>query len=384
MKFLNLNNKYKILLGLFFTLLLTSLWSNNIYVLVLFSLLAYFVLPNNQLWDTTSLLLLSFSFIYSIILLITGQVLSYFIVFAYLLAPVAFYRLGRWLVHVYRTDDQRNEILFIIILLYLTPLFILTIKDILAVGLVNIDRAMTGHINTEGALSATYYGLLSSVGLGCLSAFFAKGQKLSIRIGYILVALFSLLVVVHLVNRSGLIIGVLILITATLWVSRRNFSKSIKVVLLLLLIGLLMYQSEIFNETIFNAYQSRETGSSYDSVEFGGRLTLWVNAVSKVFTSPFGWTQNSYAHNYLLDTARVGGWIPFILLLVATCGWIKYFLKLIKKEYSPFVLYLICISISIFLSMMVEPVLDCSILYFSLFTMFWGMTRDLSTEKNVN
>ena len=117
MIFLNLDNKYKILLGLFFTMLLTSLWSNNIYVVVLFSFLTYFILPINKLWDTTSLLLLSFSFIYSIILLITGQVLSYFIVFAYLLAPVAFYRLGRWAIHVYRTDDQRNKILLTIICL---------------------------------------------------------------------------------------------------------------------------------------------------------------------------------------------------------------------------------------------------------------------------
>ena len=61
---LRLKFKYKILLVIFFLVLITSLWPKNIYLLVLFSFLTYVILPIKKCWDRTALVLLLFSLFY--------------------------------------------------------------------------------------------------------------------------------------------------------------------------------------------------------------------------------------------------------------------------------------------------------------------------------
>lgn len=381
MMYHQLSTKNKFLIIGFILLLLTSLWPNNIYILVLFSFSTYIILPINKWWDTTALLLFVFSLLYSAILLMTDQVLSNFILIAYAIAPVAFYRLGRWLLATFRDEEQRQRMLLFGVSLFLLPLFILTVKDIAVVGIINVSRAMTGSISSEEAMSATYYGLLSSIGIGCLPAIFSNGQKIQLRFAYVVVSLLSILVVIHLVNRTGLVIAFVILIISIMYITKMRLNKMIKVFFLLLVVALLMYQLGIINDDIFVAYQSRENNASFEAKDLGGRLQLWTNALNKMFTNPFGWQQESYAHNFLLDTARACGWLPFIILSTVTLVWLKYLLKLLKKVNTSFVLFIVCINISMLMSVMVEPVLDCSILYFSIFMLFWGITRGLSTEK---
>ena len=341
-------------------------------------------MPINKWWDTTALLLFVFSLLYSAILLMTDQVLSNFILIAYAIAPVAFYRLGRWLLATFRDEEQRQRMLLLIVSLFLLPLFILMVKDIAVVGIINVSRAMTGSISSEEAMSATYYGLLSSIGIGCLPAIFSNRQKIQLRFAYVVVSLLSILVVIHLVNRTGLVIAFVILIISIMYITKMRLNKMIKVFFLLLVVALLMYQLGIINDDIFVAYQSRENNASFETKDLGGRLQLWTNALNKMFTNPFGWQQESYAHNFLLDTARACGWLPFIVLSIATLGWLKYLLKLLKKVNTPFILFIVSINMSMLMSVMVEPVLDCSILYFSIFMLFWGITRGLSTEKTFN
>ena len=380
--FYNLTNKYKALIAIFFLVLLTSLWANNIYILVLFSFLTYLIMPLNKWWDNTSILLFCFSVLYSLILLLTNQVLSYFILCAYAIAPVAFYRFGRFLMTIYPDEESRQKILLYILLSFLVSLFILTFKDILAVGLVNLNRAMTGDIASDDALSATYYGLLSAVGIPCIASIFAREQKLSIRLGFIFISLLSLLVVIHLVNRTGLVIAGGVIIISFLYISQKNPNKKLRYIFLVLILGLVILKSGVLNEEIFAAYQAREANSSFDTEEFGGRLQLWTNAVQNLLVYPFGWHQESYAHNFLLDTARACGLLPFILLLISTFSWIKSVIKLCTRNYTPFILLVISINFSMFLSVMVEPVLDCSILYFAIFVMIWGITQSLSKIGN--
>ena len=54
---LRLKFKYKILLVIFFLVLITSLWPKNIYLLVLFSFLTYVILPTKKWWDPTAIVL---------------------------------------------------------------------------------------------------------------------------------------------------------------------------------------------------------------------------------------------------------------------------------------------------------------------------------------
>ena len=86
------------------------------------------------------------------------------------------------------------------------PLFLLTLQDIILVGIINETRVMLGDLGDDNTLAATLYGLMSSVGIGCIAALFMKGENFLFRIGYIILALLSMMVVIHLINRTGIII----------------------------------------------------------------------------------------------------------------------------------------------------------------------------------
>ena len=151
----NLKFRYKLILILFFGVLLTSLWSNNIYILVLFSSLTYLILPLKKYWDGTAIALLIFSALYAIMALMTDQYGSGFMLISYIVAPVAFYRFGRWSMSVYIDENARQKFLFCIIICYLAALIYMTIKDILIVGIVNTSRVLLEDPNNDETLAAT-------------------------------------------------------------------------------------------------------------------------------------------------------------------------------------------------------------------------------------
>lgn len=88
---------------------------------------------------------------------------SGFIYLSMIIAPVAYYRFGSWAICWLEDDKKKLQFLFISILLYLIPVLLLTIQDILIVGFVNESRYLLSDIGKEeSTLSATIYGLMSS------------------------------------------------------------------------------------------------------------------------------------------------------------------------------------------------------------------------------
>ena len=370
------------LFALFMVVLLTSLGLNNIYILVLFSALTYVLLPYGKWWDSISVTLLLFSLFYSWIVLMTGRNDSNFILIAYAIAPVAFYRWGRSLVYTFKEDDQREKILILIILCYLLTLFVVTVKDIKDVGIVNLSRSMSAYAGHADTLSATLYGLMTSFGIGCISYLFAERANLWVRLGYILLSLLSFLVVIHLINRTGLFIFLGCLIISFTLASRITLSRIIKMLVIVgCLVGLLV-ASGILGEELFLAYQNRETTAGYSTVEFGGRTELWMDAISKLATHPFGWQNTRYAHNLWLDIGRVGGWICLFLFLIVSVKWFKAIIRLIRTQRSAFSLLIITMNVSVILASSVEPVIEGSILYFSLLILLLGITESLSRTNS--
>lgn len=378
---IKLQPQYKILLALFILLMITSLWTYNIYLLVFFSILTYIVLPYNKECDTTSLVLFLFSIVYSVTVLLTNQVTSYFILLAYAISPVAFYRFGRWLMSVFQLPDERYAILLCIIVSYLLPLFILTLRDISIVGIVNVNRSMGVDHNSNETLSATYYGLVASVGIGYCSSIFARNQKTVTKVVSILVALLSILVVVHLVNRTGLVVAVISLFASLVFSYKFKMNKIILPLLCLAVLCFLVIKFGLVSDDLIAAYQYRETDSSHSIQNAGGRLELWKGALNNLLSHPLGWPRESYAHNLWLDVAGVGGVIPMALLLLSTSLWLKSLAILFRKSLNSFNVVLFSINIAMLFSVMVEPVLDCSVLYFSMFIMIWGITKSAIKEK---
>lgn len=345
----------------------------------MFAAATYIMLPYRS-WDKVCSFLLLFSLAYAMMVIMHGNYGSGFILISYVIAPVAFYRFGKWLMSIFRDDDVRQKLFFAIVLCYSLTLFLLTVKDTAVVGIVNISRVMLEDVGDSSSLAATLYGLMASIGIGCISCIFAKRQSIILRLSFITIAFFSLFVVIHLVNRTGLVVFFSCLIVSMLVVTKLKVVKMIPWMILVFILGLFLVKYGVINEEILTAYQDREINSTANAYELGGRSDIWSDALQKFVTNPFGWPRVEYAHNLWLDIARVGGWLPLFFFILATIAWIKNSLRLIKRP-TTFILLLFSINIAMLIASFVEPVIDASMLFFSIMMMVWGCTTVVSQEK---
>ena len=375
--------KYLLLSLLFSVTMITSLWAANIYLLFGFSVFCWVVLPFDRCWDKTTIALFIFSILYLLIQLINGNAVdSKFIQGAYLLAPVAFYRFGRFLFQYNKNDESRQKVLLSILLLYLTPLFIATFKDISLVGFINETRQLLGDVsNNQGALAATLYGLMASLGIGGVSVVFLRNQHLFIKYSFVLLGIFSLISVIHLVNRTGLVICVASLFLSFIASTKMNIKKIIPAVFVCVILYFLLDVFGVVSQDMKDAYNARENDSSYDSSSAGGRTELWMDAVNNLIIQPFGWELKRYAHNLWLDIARVSGLCAFIPFVYATIRLVKDSLKVIKYNKSHSGIILLTIVFAGMLNAAVEPTIDGSMLFFSILMMLWGMMKQVALES---
>ena len=375
--------KYIVLLFFFFATMLTSLWPNNIYLLFVFSLLSWGVLPRNRWWDDISISLLFFSIFYCLMQYMNIGIGSRFMFFSMLLAPVAFYRFGRWIMICKNDEKTRLLFLFFTFLCFLFPLFLLTIEDMMLVGFVNESRFMLNSIGKEDTtLSATLYGLMSSTGIGFISVLFAQSLKNKPKIIFLTLSIMSILVVLHLVNRTGLVLLAVCILFSIIYTSRMRFAKIFHAVLILLVMIGVVINSGVISQDVLDAYMQRETSSAASAIELGGRSDLWDNAVFNLFIHPFGWDRVRYAHNLWLDLAALGGWLALLPFLIASFKIVKDVIKITKSQVTPFRLVLLSTFVSMFFNSMVEPVIEGSLLFFFLFMMVWGMLKSVLQELN--
>lgn len=363
---------------------MTSLWANNVYFLFAFSILCWSFLPSNKLWNNTAVALLFFSVLYLQIQLINGnQVDSRFIQGAYLLTPAAFYRFGRFIFIQYRSDYHRQLILFIILSLYLMPLFLATFKDIALVGLVNETRQLLADISgKKDSLAATLYGLMASVGIGCISTLFIRKQSMLFKFLFLLIASLCLLSVVHLVNRTGLVICMASLLAGFFASTKVKITRILPALFLLVLLVVVLLSSGIISQDMIDAYSARENDSSSDASSAGGRTELWLNAINNLFTRPFGWELEHFSHNLWLDIARISGIFALIPFIYATYRFVLDWIKVFKFNKSVIGYLLLCINLAIMLNAAVEPVIEGSMLFFSMTMLFWGMLKQVALESN--
>jgi len=381
-----LSFKSKILLFTFFIVLITSLWANNIYLLFGFSVLCWILIPQKKWWDSLTVSLLLFSLFYGLMMIMNGKVSSNFNLFSYMIAPVAFYRFGRWSMNIFKEEDSRQKFLMSAILFYLIYFFILTFKDIAITGIVNPTRVLLGDIGNDHAKAATLYGLMASVGIGCIGVVFAKKENFWLRLGFIALALLALLGVIHLVNRTGVVIFVACIVFSFFISTKFNISKMLGALFILLVLGFFVVQLGLVDQSILDAYVQREESSTYDVSSMGGRGDMWLSAIDDMFVNPFGWEPVGYgfAHNMWLDIARVAGLLAFIPFLAATILHCKNLFKLLRNKYlTNFTVIIVSINISILLSSFVEPVIEGSLLFFCLLMMIWGITKTLAMENKL-
>lgn len=374
--------QHKFLLSVFFIVLLSSLWSGNIYVLVLFSALSYILLPVRKTFDYFSLAILTFSICYVLMLLLSDNVKSNFLLLSYLLSPLAFYRFGQFLIRSFKDEDKRVVLLLIIVVSYMISIFIFTILDISMVGIVNHNRTLLGDNSNAGdSMSATLYGLMTSVGIGCVAGGFFKNQSRKIKFIYLLVLLLSILVVVHLINRTGIIVLACTILFILFYKSAFSFKKIFIYGFILILLSQIINYLGVYDSEIIAAYQDREANEIYGFYNAGGRVELWISALDKLVSNPMGWYQRGYVHNLWLDLARLGGWLAFFPFLISTIIVLKTIIGLVRIQYSDFSLIIISLNVSMILASVVEPVIEGSISFFCLLLLLWGVTVGYYKER---
>lgn len=371
----------KILLLALLPVLLTSLWGNNIYLLYFFAVLCWIIIPYKKWWDGISIPLLPFSVFYAGIVLYKGENPGWSFIFSMLFAPTAFYRLGCFLMKHIQDEMQRQKMLIYIIGFYLLPLFLLTAQDMALTGLINDSRKMLLDLGEDDSKNATLYGLMASAGIGLIGTVFIKQQNKWVKMGLILVAALSLLSVIHLVNRTGLVICAACLFVGFALSTRMNVSKMLPILLAFIVVGVFLTESGILGGNVSEAYTDREGDVDSDSTSAGGRTKLWLDAIGNLFVSPLGWKLERYAHNLWLDIARVGGWLAFFPFVKATVSYMMKVKTILRNGgENGTLMLLLSVNVAMLLNAAVEPVIDGSFSFFSLLMLIWGMTVELNNR----
>lgn len=372
--------KFRFLILMLCFALSISFVPGNIYVFFFYAIMCWLFLAHDKYWNKQCLFLLVFSFAYAFIPLLNHSAKNNTVFLIYLLIPVAFYRFGRSFVDIFKTEKERLSVFIIILLSYLCPFFILVFKDIALVGFINQTRELLGESGQEQTVrAATLYGLMSSTGLGCITVIYVKNINIIHKFFFFAISCLCLLAVVHLINRTGIIILIFSLFIGYLLSSKFKLSRFFLFLLLFFLFIILILETGLISEEIFEAYNARETGASGNAASAGGRTALWEYALENLFVSPFGW-KSEYAHNLWLDIARVAGLLAFIPFCFVTIRFFADWLRVARKKAVGFNYIVLLVSFSMLINSAVEPVIEGSIIFFSLEMMIWGMLRSLAYD----
>ncbi len=379
---MKLTIRHYIVLALFFATMITSLWPDNIYLLFTFSLANLFLINTNLKNDKAFFCLFLFSCFYCLNQYATVGTGSGFVFLSTLIAPISFYKFGCWLMDWMQEDRQRLNFLFCMFLCYLLPALLLTIQDMILVGFINESRRLLSDIGKEDTtLAATLYGLMGSTGIGFVSILFSSRLKIFKKILYFSICVISVLIIIHLANRTGLVLLALCILFSFVNSTRFKPSKLIITTLLLLIVFFVIIKSGLIPKDVIDAYSMREDSATTNASEFGGRTVLWSDALSNILTHPFGWKRLKYAHNLWLDLAAVGGWISLVFFFTTTLVSIKCFFKTMHQKLTPFKSVLLTVYLSMMLNSMDEPVIEGSLLFFVLLILIWSMV--ISASKRI-
>lgn len=325
--------------------------------------------------------LVCFSVSYSFIWYLSNTVNSYAILISVLICPSVFYLFGSKIGLRLNYYNELPVALLLLIFLMLVDVFDATLHNIMEVGIVDPTRQLIFD-GEESVSSATVWGLLVSPALGLLIVplFVKKPIRKIWPVLFTIVAFLSLLTVIHIVNRGGLIIAVFAIFTALL---ARYWDKKIYLLLALIItIASILFFLPSSGD-IFDAYSARR------NVEGDGeRFYRWVYGLSHLFSDPLGWNDTTLVHQYFmhnlwLDVARVAGIIPFCFLLVASIKTVKKAFMLFKISNNATTIIILCIYTTTFFSCFMEPALEAKQVTVFFFIFIWGVINGV-LKKQIN
>lgn len=350
----------------------------HMYVKDVFCLVTIFSIYNKYR-NVNNLGLLFFFCVINYLLMLSGKVInSQFEMFSLLIGPIAYYIFGYHTMNNIRSCKDFDVFLLLTIVSSSFMLWYNNIVDSEEVGFLNVTRAVLNDAGIEEQ-SATLQGMLAAIAISGLSYPISHQRLISVKsLLFFVSGLLSLFCVLHLINRSGLIILCVVVSLSLL------YNKKIRVSYILLwgifffiVYSILVHYNEI-NDNITSAYKDRDDMEGQSVNSAGGRFVIWTKSLKLMWEYPYGWVNtkiSGYCHNLWLDVARCVGIFPaFILVIYSLRNYYNvYILFKIKNNYINCVF--VCVNISLFLAAFVEPVLEAISTFFYLMCMYWGMQQ---------
>lgn len=365
------------------------------YLVVVFSAFALLYVFRKKYINWEVVILGCFSVLYCLMLFLDNNIKSGFNFISYLISPFVFYCFGSFVVDKLKHPRLITIFLLLITLMFALNLYISVVLNINENGLICISRKLKVigvYVNNKaGTLAATLYGLNVSLGFVGLAIFvyYRKTLNVGVRILFLTLSVFSLITVIHLVNRTGLVLLVLCFVAVTFYNMRRSFWRVLGVLVIGAIVVYFVYSFGWVGEEVLQAYEDREI-EGHSIAESGGRTARWIDAIKLLFEYPWGYSDLRgvtvhYAHNLWLDVGRVAGVLPFVVLLIAAILYGINFLKLLSRNDGFLCSIFLAYNVVFFLSCMVEPILEGMPLYFYLYVMLWGMQRQyLKIRENID
>lgn len=369
---------YIFISGFFLFLFLISNRFGFITLLMLWSIITLFFVSMRKYADKTGLLIIFFSLVYSICGILTGSMVTYVEVLPTALPMFSFYVFGKLVGSEY-SNKQILLFLPIVLFAYSLEIFFTIVLEIIQTGSIfNSSREFYLLGDENRSLTATIVGLRADCGIiGIPLALSMFRYSKTYGFSYFLLGLLSFLTTIFLLNRTAIVIFIVISFLNIYYWNKRNIKKIILLLFLVVVAVFVLSESNIVNAELFQAYSERN-----DNWATGGDRTMrWTVALINIFRYPFGWNDDlGYVHNMWLDIAKASGIIPFLLLLLLTLISFKDLYKLIRTHNDIVSITLVSLSLAIFLSCMVEPIYGGIHLF--LYAFVWGIVRSYIYKQN--
>jgi len=315
-------------------------------------------------------------------------------IFIYAFFPGIFYLMGKYLNSKAKSPYYLFYIFFFVGFVFSISAIISIILNLNQGGFAQLDRTIPLFWNNKPIKATLMAGyLVFNVGIPAL--ILINRRKIPFVFSVFALAVFtaSLFSIFRLGSRTLLLIIALDLIIAFIFViPRQRFKDNFRLIVFTALLVILGYNFIPFdlNADYLSVLGSRLQQSS-NAASAGGRSELWSSSLANIFRYPFGWSDRNFrfAHNMWLDTARVGGIIPFTLLIIFTIRSLRKIFKIVFHASKNILLNTIIAiyTLSSFLVFFVEPVMEGLFHLFVVFCLFQGIInghlQKLSVSKKV-
>lgn len=343
----------------------------------------------SQRYIYISFLLLIFGLFYSIILNYHEN-LSMARGLREVVLPVVLYSVGYL---VSKNDTSRSELLTAVIIVSSFSLFLYGILNFIfhinIYGDVSINNRLIYDIWSGNLIQATAQGskLILITSLIVPIYLNPRSFKKSVKLVIVVSAFLSFWATLVMANRSLFIIFLLVLVTTVLYSMYLDGKRVSKIILHLVsffIISLsifLIYQNNIFgiNDIIETSNLAMRLNiATQDSLASNSRFSAWEITLKNLGNFPFGGSNApisiSSPHNLWLDIAYTTGAIPFILFIIITAIYIRYFHNIlnlnIKKSFK---LLFYSFNAALFANLLIEPILSGHYYLFMIFILSLGV-----------